>query len=68
MKNDRCPVCGKNLEWKRGSVIFPAKAKKVAVDNLRYQECVACHEKVFSQEAQEKIEKTVYGQKREHVA
>jgi hypothetical protein len=49
-------------------VTFPTKTRKVNVDNLTYEECVFCHEKVFSQDAQEKIEQTIYGKKRTRAA
>lgn len=67
MKNGQCPVCGKKTVQKHGDVTFPAKAGKVTVSNLSYEECSSCKEKVFSQDAQEKIERTVYGEKRRRV-
>jgi YgiT-type zinc finger domain-containing protein len=68
MKNEKCPICGKNLLLKNGDIAFPTKTGKVTVTDLDYQECGSCHEKVFSQDAQEKIELTVYGKKQKKVS
>jgi len=67
MKNGQCPACGKKTVQKHGDVTFPTKPGKVTVSDLTYQECTSCKEKVFSQDAQEKIERTVYGEKRKRV-
>lgn len=64
VKNGQCPVCGKKTAQKSSDVAFPTKSGKVTVSDLTYQECSSCKEKVFSQDAQEKIERAVYGDKR----
>lgn len=68
MKNEKCPLCGKKMIQKKGSVRFPTKDGKVTVPDISYSQCTSCREKVFSQEAQKVIEQIVYGKIKRSVA
>ena len=64
----KCPLCNAKLESRQGDVSFPVDKRKVKVTNIQYLECIKCGEKIFDNEAQKKIEATVYGPDSQQIA
>ena len=65
----KCPSCEKKgLETVTETVSFPVGKKTIVVESLTHQKCESCGERVFSMEAQKKIEATAYGKKSSRAA